>query len=73
MPAPPDLWPRELRGKVGSPGKCSSLFLHRLSWGKRGSGLDEPQQEPSCLRLSLASPMFSFPPSLLREKENPGD
>ena len=33
--SPSDLWPKELRGKVGNPGQFSSLFLHHLSWGKR--------------------------------------
>ena len=70
--SPSDLWPKELRGKVGNPGQFSSLFLLHLSWGKRGSGLDEPQQKPSCLGLSLASPIVFISPLTSDGKVNPG-
>lgn len=55
---------------MGNPGKFSSLFLYHLSWGKRGNGLDEPQQKPSWLGLFASPVVFMFPPLLLLEKEN---
>lgn len=62
MPSPSDLWPKELRGKVGNPGKFSSLFLHHQLG--QGESLGWLAKNPAASGFLSLLPLFSFPPSL---------